>query len=139
METTNFKTIEEIYSDIKENILNMDYYDVVALHNEVCNNISHYDSMIFENDPYIINDYFPDSFKALQAMFYGEYSPNHEFFTLNGYGNLESINDYNIMDHINIYEIIGDIYKDPYNYVDYVNFLTDEYIENIETLKEENK
>jgi hypothetical protein len=139
METTNFKTIEEIYSDIKENILNMDYYDIVTLHNEVCNNISHYDNMIFENDPYIINDYFPDSFKALQAMFYGEYNPNHEFFTLNGYGNLESINDYNIMDHINIYEIIVDIYKDPYNYVDYVNFLTDEYIENIETLKEENK
>ena len=95
METTNFKTIEEIYSDIKENIFNMDYYDIVALHNEVCNNISHYDNMIFENDPYTINDYFPDSFKALQAMFYGEYNPNHEFFTLNGYGNLESINDYN--------------------------------------------
>ena len=72
-------------------------------------------------------------------MFYGEYNPNHEFFKLNGYGNLESINDYNIMDHINIYEIIHDIYKDPYNYVDYVNFLTSEYIENIETLKEENK
>ena len=139
METTIFKTIEEIYSDIKENILSMDYYDVVALHNEVCNNISHYDNMIFENDPYTINDYFPDSFKALQAMFYGEYNPNHEFFTLNGYGNLESINDYNIMDHIDIYEIIADIYKDPYNYEDYVNFLTSEYIENIETLKEENK
>jgi hypothetical protein len=138
METTNFKTVEEIYSDIKENILNMNYYDIVLLHNEVCNNISHYDSMIFENDPYTINDYFPDSFKALQAMFYGEYNPNHEFFTLNGYGNLESINDYNIMDHINIYEIIADIYKDPYNYEDIVNFLTSEYIENIEMLKEEN-
>ena len=42
------------------------------------------------------------------------------------------------MDHINIYEIIADIYKDPYNYEDIVNFLTSEYIENIEMLKEEN-
>jgi hypothetical protein len=34
METTNFKTLEEIYSDIKENILNMSYSEIVTLQNE---------------------------------------------------------------------------------------------------------
>ena len=137
METTIFKTVEQIYSDIKENILNMDYSDIVCLHNECCNNISHYDDMIFENDPYTINEYFPDSFKALQAMFYGGYNPNDEFFKFDGYGNLQSINQYEIFDYIDIKGIVYNICDDPYKYVDYVNFLTDEYIENIETLKQD--
>ena len=133
METTKF----QIYSDIKENILNMDSYSVMVLHNEFCNNIRYYDHIIFENDPDTINELFNNSFDALRAMFYGEYNPNHQFFTLNGYGNLQSIPDYNVMDYINMYEIISDIINNPYNYVDYVNFLTDEYIENIETLKQD--
>jgi hypothetical protein len=68
-------------------------------------------------------------------MYYGQYSPNHEFFKFNGYGNLESIEDYNIIDYIDINNIVLHIFEDPYNYVDFVNFLTDEYIENIELLK----
>ena len=137
METTKFQTVRQIYSDIKENILNMDSYSVMVLHNECCNNIRYYDHIIFENDPDTINELFNNSFDALRAMFYGEYNPNHQFFTLNGYGNLQSIPDYNVMDYINMYEIISDIINNPYNYVDYVNFLTDEYIENIETLKQD--
>lgn len=137
METTNFKTVQQIYSDIKENILNMDSYSVMVLHNECSNNIRCYDDIIFENDPDTINELFNNSFDALRAMFYGEYNPNHQFFTLNGYGNLQSIADYNVMDYINIYEIISDIINNPYNYVDYVNFLTDEYIKNIEALKQD--
>lgn len=137
METTKFQTVEQIYSDIKENILNMDPYSIMVLHNECCNNIRYYDDIIFENDPDTINELFNNSFDALRAMFYGEYNPNHEFFTLNGYGNLQSIADYNVMDYINMHEIISDIINNPYSYVDYVNFLTDEYIENIETLKKD--
>jgi len=135
METTNFKTLEEIYSDIKENILNMSYSEIVTLHNEYCNNMSYYDDEIFQNDPYIINEIFSDTFKALQCMFYGKYKPNDDFFKFDGYGNLESIADYNVLDYIDIKGIVLHIFEDPYNYVDFVNFLTDEYIENIESLK----
>jgi hypothetical protein len=135
METTNFKTVGEIYLDIKENILNMSYSEIVVLQNEYCRNMSYYDDEIFDNDPYIINELFSDTFKALKCMFYGKYNPNHDFFKFDGYGNLESISDYDILDHIDIKGIVLSIFEDPYNYVDFVNFLTDEYIENIELLK----
>ena len=88
METTNFKTAEEICADIKENILNMSYSEIVTLHNQYCINMSYYDDEIFENDPYIINDLFSEPFEALRSMYYGQYDPNHEFFKFNGYGNL---------------------------------------------------
>jgi hypothetical protein len=135
METTNFKTLEEIYLDIKENILNMSYSEIVTLHNEYCRNMSYYDDEIFENDPYIINEIFSDTFNALQRMYFGEYNLNDDFFKFNGYGNLQSINEYNVLDYIDIKGIVLHIFEDPYNYVDFVNFLTDEYIENIELLK----
>jgi len=114
METTNFKTVEEIYSDIKENILNMDYYEVMTLHNEYCNISSYCDDIIFENDPFIINDYFPDSFKALKAMFYGEYNPNDEFFKFDGYGNLESFD--NPSPHVDLTAIAEDILENERDY-----------------------
>jgi hypothetical protein len=135
METTIFKTVEEIYLDIKENILNMSYSEIVTLHNEYCRNMSYYDDEIFENDPYIINEIFSDSFKALQCMFYGKYNPNHDFFQFDGYGNLQSIEDYNVLDYIDINGIVSQIFEDPYNYVAFINFLTPEYFENIELLK----
>jgi hypothetical protein len=135
METTNFKTVEQIYSDIKENILNLSYYEIMAIHNQYCDINSYSDDMIFENDPYIINELFSDTFKALKCMFYGKYNPNHDFFKFDGYGNLESIADYNVVDYIDIKGVVLHIFEDPYNYVDFVNFLTDEYIENIELLK----
>jgi len=135
METTNFKTVEQICADIKENILNMYNSEIVTLHNEYCRNMSYYDDEIFYNDPYIINELFSDTFKALKCMFYGQYNPNHDFFKFDGYGNLESIDGYNIKDYIDIKAIVSHIFEDPYNYIDCANFLTDEYIENIDLLK----
>ena len=137
METTNFKTVEQIYSDIKENILNMDPSSVMVLHNEYCEQKSYTDDMIWHNDAFTINEFFTNSFDALKSMFYGGYNPNDEFFKFDGYGNLESINQYEIFDYIDIKGIVYDIYENPENYMDYVNFLTDEYIENIETLKQD--
>jgi hypothetical protein len=139
METTNFKTIEDICSDIKENILNMDSRTVMTLHNEYCDNMSYSDDMIYDNDAYTVNEFFTNSFEALKSMFYGSYNPNEDFFKFDGYGNLESIDKNDILDFIDIKGIIYNICEDPYKYLDYVDFLTDEYIENIETLKEENK
>lgn len=135
METTNFKTIEQIHADIKENILNLSYYEIWALHNMYCDITNCSDEIIFENDPYTINEIYSDTFSALRAMFYGKYNPNDEFFKFDGYGNLESITDYNILDYIDLKGIVYNIYEDPYNYVDIANFLTAEYIENIEMLK----
>lgn len=137
METTNFQTVEQIYSDIKENILNMDPSSVMVLHNEYCDQKSYRDDMIWHNDAFTINEFFTNSFDALKSMFYGRYNPNDEFFKFDGYGNLESINQYEIFDYIDIKGIVYDIYENPENYMDYVNFLTDLYIENIELLKQD--
>lgn len=138
METTNFQTVEQIYLDIKENILNMDPHGVMVLHNEYCEYKLYTDDMIWHNDAFTINEcFFNNSFGALKSMFYGGYNPNDEFFKFDHYGNLESIDQYEIFDYIDIKEIVYEIYENPYNYVDYVNFLTDQYIENIETLKQD--
>lgn len=138
MTTTKFKTIDEIYSDIKQNILSMDYYDLIILHNEYCNKIYSYDSCFFLNDPETINEIFVNSYDALRSMFYGDYNPNHEFFTFDGYGNLQSFPDYSTKLYMDIDKIIYSIFEDPYNYTDIVHFLSSEYIESIEALKESN-
>lgn len=135
MGTTNFKTAEEICADIKENILNLSYYEIMAIHNQYCELVSYHDDIIFENDAYIINELFSEPFEAIRSMYYGDYSPNHEFFKFNGYGNLQSIADYNLLDYVDIKGIVQNIIEDPYNYMDIVNFLTSEYIESIEMLK----
>ena len=48
-----------------------------------------YDS-VFDNDYESINMMCTDSYDAIRAAFYGDYNPSHAYFTLNGYGNLQS-------------------------------------------------
>ena len=45
---------------------------------------------VYDNDEHTINDLYSDPYDALRATFYGDYNPAHAYFTLNGYGNLQS-------------------------------------------------
>ena len=45
---------------------------------------------VYDNDEHTINDLYSNPYDALRAASYGDYNPNHDYFTFNGYGNLQS-------------------------------------------------
>ena len=45
---------------------------------------------VCDNDDDSINMMFSDPHDAIRSAFYGDYNPSHAYFTLNGYGNLQS-------------------------------------------------
>ena len=45
---------------------------------------------VYDNDEDSINMMFDNTHDALRAAFYGDYNPSHDYFTFNGYGNLQS-------------------------------------------------
>ena len=47
---------------------------------------------INDNDEHIINDLYSSPYDALLAASYGDYNPNHDYFTFDGYNNLSSFN-----------------------------------------------
>lgn len=42
-------------------------------------------------------------------IFYGEFNPNDEYFTFNGYGNLVSFDSFDIAEHISITDLVEHI------------------------------
>ncbi|QGH73792.1 hypothetical protein [Vibrio phage vB_VhaM_VH-8] len=47
---------------------------------------------INDNDEHTINDLYSSPYDALLAASYGDYNPNHDYFTYDGYNNLSSFN-----------------------------------------------
>ena len=47
---------------------------------------------INDNDGHTINDLYSSPYDALLAASYGNYNPNHDYFTFDGYNNLSSFN-----------------------------------------------
>lgn len=84
------------YAAIKDLILSdvLDMYgasELMQLWNDYCYSISDYDNEFFYNDSYTLNDLFNNDIeRALRCAFYGGYHPNADFFKFDGYGNLES-------------------------------------------------
>lgn len=80
--------------------------------NEIMGELGYYDDEVFYTDD--LNEVFgQDAEKAIRAAFYGgrygfsqdPFNPNDEYFSFDGYGNLESIPDYCLQDYFNQYEI----------------------------------
>ena len=66
---------------------------LIGIWNTYCSD-ENMDDYIYENDDYNINEIFTKPDEALRAAFYGDYRYNHDYFVLNGYGNLESFDEY---------------------------------------------
>ena len=47
---------------------------------------------INDNEEHTINDLYSNPYDALLAASYGDYNPNHDYFTYDGYNNLSSFN-----------------------------------------------
>ena len=75
-------------------IEDMDYSDLVTLHNNYCDP----DDEIFRND---IDEvlYGCNPCDVALKIYHGDWNPNHEYCWFNGYGNIESGDGFMLLDH----------------------------------------
>lgn len=72
----------------------------------------------------------------LNKMFYGDFNPNNDYFKFNAYGNLESYNEWELIEEYEIY--IDEIIEALLNNIDYVGIYDNKLKEMIEAY-EDNK
>ncbi len=93
--------------------------ELLTIHNNYCDSANGYDNYIYNMDDLneLLDGKSPEEIARL--IFYGDFNPNHDYFTFNGYGNLESITGYNLTDYIFISDIVDyiisrddDLYND---------------------------
>ena len=69
-----------------------------------------------ENDGDFFESFFENKLDAVRATFYGDYKFNDDYVRFNGYGNLESFSEYDMIEEIKAYieEIVENLieYKD---------------------------
>lgn len=71
----------------------------LEIHNEFCSECD-MDSYIYQNDEHFLNDMFSSTDQAVRAALFGKYNYMDEYVIFNGYGNLESFNEYSVKNHI---------------------------------------
>lgn len=78
-----------------------DVYDLAAAYSEyVREELSDPDSALYAIEDMNEILYGVDLTRLADMIFYGDYSPAADFFTFNGYGNIESVQDYDVIDFI---------------------------------------
>lgn len=70
--------------------------DKVQSINEHLENQGYNDDMIYPFDEHTINEFFNSPFEALRACLFGEVNFTHDYFRFNGYGNIETLADWQI-------------------------------------------
>ena len=50
----------------------------------------------YDNDEYTINELFSSPAEALRSAYFGDYDYNKPYFKFNGYGNIESLDEYDL-------------------------------------------
>ena len=84
----------------------MKTFEKVQALNEYNENAGYYDDIIYSFDESTINELFPNAFEALKASHYGYVDFTHDYLRFNGYGNIETLSDWQI-DEL-YYEIMED-------------------------------
>lgn len=97
-------------------IQDMGYSEQMILHNEYCYKINNYDNEIFDMDSFdeIFDNYTPT--QMANSVHFGQYNPGHEYFTFNGYGNIETIPKYQLSDYIDGVEITNYILENDIDF-----------------------
>lgn len=88
-------TREELYDALVGLLNGMSNKDAVAIYNTYCIECGSMDDYIWENDEYEINEYFGDDspYEVLCRTGYGDYHISHDYFRMDGYGNVRSFNN----------------------------------------------
>ena len=103
--------LESVISYIND----LDNNDTIQLHNTYCQENNYSDDEIYTNDEEFFNMFFEGKvIEAVRAVSYGEYKYSDKYVKFNGYGNLESFNNYE--NHIDINAIANDILENPERY-----------------------
>ena len=95
-----------ITEKIRKALDGMDDCDLIAINREYLDNVNGWDNTIYNMEDLneILDGSTPE--KIARLIFYGEFNPNADYFTFNGYGNLQSIWSYELREYIYIDEII---------------------------------
>ena len=89
----------------------------------------------FENDGDFFESFFENKLDAVRATFYGDYKFNDDYVRFNGYGNLESFSEYDMIEEIkdSIDEIVENLIEEHDGYL----YLSDDIKEIFEEAEEE--
>ena len=100
------------YEEIKNYLLNHvdEIRDIVIEINSIDNSLNYLE--YFDNDDDFFNDFFYNNpSEAVRSSYYGDYNYCDKYVRFNGYGNLESFNDYDLEKEYKYYidEIIDSV------------------------------
>ena len=99
-ESMNESDFEKVYKYIEIDFENLSDSEKLSKWNEYCSE-NNLEDEIYENDDEFFDMFFENQpAKAVQCAIYGDYNWSHKYVKFNGYGNLESFNDYDVMKEI---------------------------------------
>ena len=116
-----------MYNKLTKLLEEMSASELITIHNEYCDEVNGWDNHIYEMDDLndVLCDTKPD--EVARLIFYGDFNPNHEYFVFNGYGNLESFNEWQVNEYVFISDIVRHIIeRDDDLYNDEIRSLLDE-------------
>ena len=88
-------TREELYDSLVSLLNGMSNEEAKGIYNEYCSEYGSMDDYIYDNDEWDLNEYFGDDspYEVLCRTGYGDYSISHDYFRMDGYGNVRSFNN----------------------------------------------
>lgn len=102
---------------IIEHLNTLTSFDLMCIHNQYCQSINDCDNEIFPNDEDFFTEFFTGNpMELARSIHFGDYKYQDDYVKFNGYGNLQSIADYQISNHIDFNAIAEDIIKNENNY-----------------------
>ena len=119
--------MDTYYDFITDYLINLKDDELLDLWNEYSSE-EDMDSYIYYNDEYFFEECFARTDDAVRLVCYGDYRYRDTYVVINGYGNLESFNSYNLDNYIYI--------SDLASYLEDNGFLESEYKEYLEENQE---
>ena len=126
MNAEKIERIEKILLENRE--LALDICREVNLWNGELDNFD-----VWENDDEFFNINFSDNpMEAVRAVYYGNYNYNDEYIRVNAYGNIDSLDQWELEKEVEIY--INDIIEAMIRNYSHISIYNDELIELIESI-----
>lgn len=90
---------------IKQYLEELEPRYLLPMWQDYCMN-NNYDDLIYDMEEF--DEIFQNDEPSYIAnrIFYGDFNPNDEYFTFNGYGNLVSFDSFDILEHISLTDLV---------------------------------
>lgn len=119
---------------LTEQIESMSTGQLINLNNSYCD-YANYEDYIRDNDDDFFNTYFSNNpAEAVRAASFGDYHHHHNYVKINGYGNLESLDN---IDIDNLVESVNSIVEYAIENQSYFDMLDFDFEEDEESLTDE--